>query len=67
MALMERVEGFFEARCRELENEVKTMQFVNAEMSVKNDELSERVTQLANRQPAWPKGFKPQRRFNTSK
>jgi hypothetical protein len=67
MALMERVEGFFEARCRELENEVKAMQFVNAEMSVKNDELSERVTQLANRQPAWPKGFKPQRRFNTSK
>jgi hypothetical protein len=67
MALMERVEGFFEARCRELENEVKAMQFVNAEMSVKNDELSERVQQLANRQPAWPKGFKPQRRFNTSK
>jgi hypothetical protein len=67
MALMERVEGFFEARCRELENEVKAMQFVNAEMSVKNDELSERVTQLANRQPAWPKGFKPQRRFNTNK
>jgi hypothetical protein len=67
MALMERVEGFFEARCRELENEVKAMQFVNAEMSVKNDELSERVNQLANRQPAWPKGFKPQRRFNTSK
>ena len=62
-----RVEGFFEARCRELENEVKAMQFVNAEMSVKNDELSERVTQLANRQPAWPKGFKPQRRFNTNK
>jgi hypothetical protein len=67
MALMERVEGFFEARCRELENEVKAMQYDNAEMSVKNDELSERVTQLANRQPAWPKGFKPQRRFNTSK
>jgi hypothetical protein len=67
MALMERVEGFFEARCRELENEVKAMQFVNAEMSVKNDELSERVNQLANRQPAWPKGFKPQRRFNTNK
>jgi len=62
-----RVEAFFEARCRELENEVKAMQFVNAEMSVKNDELSERVTQLSNRQPTWPKGYKPQRRFNTSK
>ena len=60
---MDRVEGFFEARCRELENEVKAMQFVNAEMSVKNDELSERVKTLSNRQPTWPKGYKPQRRF----
>jgi len=43
------------------------MQFVNAEMSVKNDQLSERVAQLANRQPTWPKGYKPQRRFATTK
>jgi len=64
---MDRVEGFFEARCRELEKEVKAMQFVNAEMSVKNDELSERVKTLANRQPTWPKGYKPQRRFNSNK
>ena len=64
---MDRVEGFFEALCRELENEVKAMQFVNAEMSVKNDELSERVKTLANRQPTWPKGYKPQRRFATTK
>ena len=64
---MDRVEGFFEARCRELENEVKAMQFVNAEMSVKNDELSERVKTLSNRQPTWPKGYKPQRKFNSTK
>jgi len=64
---MDRVEGFFQARCRELENEVKAMQFVNAEMSVKNDELSERVKTLANRQPTWPKGYKPQRRFAPTK
>jgi len=64
---MDRVEGFFEARCRELENEVKAMQVVNAEVSVKNDELSERVSQLANRQPTWPKGYKPQRRFTPNK
>ena len=57
-----RVEGFFEARCWELENEVKAMQFVNAEVSVRNDELLERVNQLANRQPTWPRGYKPQRR-----
>ena len=67
MALMERVEGFFEARCRELENQVKALQFENAEMSVKSDELSERVKTLANRQPTWPKGYKPQRRFNSNK
>ena len=64
---MDRVEGFFEALCRELENEVKAMQFVNAEMSVKNDELLERVNTLANRQPTWPKGYKPQRRFAAAK
>ena len=62
-----RVEGFFEARCRELENQVKIMQFDNAELSVKSDDLTERVNQLANRQPTWPKGYKPQRRFVPSK
>jgi hypothetical protein len=64
---MDRVEGFFEARCRELENQVKALQFENAEMSVKSDELSERVKTLANRQPTWPKGYKPQRRFAPTK
>ena len=67
MALMERVEGFFEARCRELETQVKTLQYDNADLQVKNDQFSERVTQLANRQPAWPKGFKPQRRSTSPK
>ena len=64
---MDRVEGFFEARCRELENQIKALQFENAEMSVKSDELSERVKTLANSQPTWPKGYKPQRRFNSNK
>ena len=64
---MDRVEGFFEALCRELENEVKAMQFVNAEMSVKNDELSDRVKTLSNRQPTWPRGYKPQRRAPLNK
>ena len=62
-----RVEGFFEARCRELENQVKIMQFDNAELSVKSDELTERVNQLAHRQRSWPKGYKPQRRVDPSK
>ena len=62
-----RVEGFFEARCRELENEVKTTQFHNAELEVKNKQLFERVEKLANRQPAWPKNYKPHRQFNSNR
>mgnify|MGYP006165263933 CR=1 FL=1 len=61
-----RVEGFFAARCRELENEVKVLQFSNAELTVSRDELTERVKTLANRQPSWPKGYKPQRRHNST-
>ena len=62
-----RVEGFFEARCRELENEVQALEWTNAELSVKTDELSTRVNTLANRQPTWPKGYKPQRRINSNR
>ena len=62
-----RVEGFFEARCQELENEVKALVWNNAELDVKNKELFERVKTLANRQPTWPKGYKPQRRFNSNR
>jgi len=52
-----RVEGFFEARCRELENENTALQFDCAELDKKNGELFERVKTLANRTPAWPKGY----------
>jgi predicted nucleic acid-binding Zn ribbon protein len=62
-----RVEGFFEARCQELENEVKVLQFNNAEMEKQCEELSKRVNTLANRQPIWPKGYKPQRRLNSNR
>ena len=64
---MERVEVFFEAKCRELETKVKSLQYDNAELQTANGELSERVKQLASRQPTWPKGYKPQRRFNPNK
>ena len=53
-----REEGFFEARCQELENEVKALVWNNAELDVKNKELFERVEKLSNRQPTWPKGYK---------
>ena len=61
-----RVEGFFEARCQELENEVKALTWANAELDNYNKGLSERVSKLANRQPAWPKNYKP-RQFNANK
>ena len=61
-----RVEGFFEARCQELENEVKALVWNNAELDKKNKEMSERVDKLANRQPTWPKSYKPQRQFNSN-
>ena len=61
-----RVEGFFEARCREFEDEVAALAWANAELVKGNKELSERVVKLANRQPAWPKNYKP-RHFNASK
>tara|TARA_R110000744_G_scaffold40444_1_gene91798 strand:+ start:311 stop:511 length:201 start_codon:yes stop_codon:yes gene_type:complete len=62
-----RVEGFFEARCQELENEVKALVWNNAELDKKNKEMAERVDKLANRQPTWPKSYKPQRQFNSNR
>jgi hypothetical protein len=62
-----RVEGFFEARCRELELEVKGLKWDNSELDVKNRHLFERVEKLANRQPVWPKSYKPQRQFNSNR
>ena len=62
-----RVEGFFEARCRELELEVKDQKWDNAELDATNRRLFERVEKLANRQPTWPKGYKPQRQFNSNR
>jgi hypothetical protein len=59
-----RVEEFFEARCRELENENAALQFDCAELDKKNGELFERVKTLANRAPAWPKGYRPHRRIH---
>jgi hypothetical protein len=61
-----REEGFFEGQVITLENQIKALQYENAELIVKNDEISQRVIKLASRQPAWPKGYSPRRhdRFN---
>ena len=64
---MKRVEGFFESKVVTLENEIKGLSFDNAELVKQNEELRDRVKTLASRQPTWPKGYKPQRRFNPNK
>ena len=56
-----REEGFFESKVTTLENQIKALQFENAEMIRTNDELVERVKKLASRQPVWPKGYTPRR------
>ena len=61
---IERMESFFEFKVEELLARVKSLEWDNAELVKTNEELSERVTKLANRQPSWPKGYRPQRRYN---
>ena len=57
-----REEGFFESKVVTLENQIKALQFENAELVKFNEELRERVKKLASRQPSWPKGYRPNRR-----
>ena len=46
---------------QKLEQQVKTLQYVCAELQKHNDELADRVKKLASRQPVWPKGYQPRR------
>ena len=64
---MKRVEGFYESKVVTLENEIKGLSFDNAELVKQNEELRDRVKTLASRQPSWPKGYRPQRRYNSNK
>ena len=56
-----REEGFFESKVATLENQIKALQYDNAQLTTQNGELRERVTKLATRQPAWTKGYSPRR------
>ena len=56
-----RVVGFFEAKCQELESQVKVLQFDNAELETQNNKLYERVKKLASRHPQWPAGYRPRK------
>ena len=63
---LERNEAFLENEVQVLTRRVKTLEWECAELQQSNSELQERVKKLASRQPAWPKGYRPQRRHNTN-
>ena len=57
-----RDEGFFASKVKDLEDQVKALGFENANLAKSNEELFDRVNKLANRQPSWPKGYRPNNR-----
>ena len=61
------VEAFEATEIETLTARVKELEYDCAELVKKNEELSERCKKLASRQPSWPKGYRPQRRFNPNK
>ena len=62
-----RKEAFFEGKVEALQSRVKELEYDCAELTKENSELSERVKKLASRQPTWPKGYRPQRRYNPNR
>ena len=61
-----RNEAFLENEVQVLTSRIKVLEYDCAELQQSNSELSEQVKKLASRQPAWPKGFRPQRRHNSN-
>ena len=61
-----RNEAFLENEVLVLTRRVKALEWDCAELTIVNSELQERVKKLASRQPAWPKGYRPQRRHNST-
>ena len=61
------VEAFEASEIQTLTARVKELEYDCAELAKTNEELSERCKKLASRQPSWPKGYRPQRRFNPNK
>ena len=62
-----REETFEKMERLELENYVKSLEYDNAELVKKNDELSARVKQLATKNPTWPSGYRPRRHHKSNK
>ena len=63
---LERNKAFLENEVKVLTSRVKALEYECADLTVHRDDLSERVKKLASRQPAWPKGYRPQRRHNSA-
>ena len=63
---LERNKAFLENEVQVMTRRVKTLEWECAELQQSNSELFERVKKLASRQPAWPKGYRPQRRHNSA-
>ena len=63
----EREQGFFESKVASLQDQIKALQYDNAQLTTQNGELRERVTKLATRQPSWPKGYIPRRHDRSKK
>ena len=61
-----RNESFLENEVQALTSKVKALEWDYSELQQSNSELQERVKKLASRQPAWPKGYRPQRRHNST-
>ena len=62
-----RNEAFLEIEVQSLTARVKELEYDCANLTQSNSELADRVKKLASRQPAWPKGYRPQRRHNTNR
>ena len=63
---LERNEAFLENEVQVLKSRVKSLEYDCAELQKSKSELQEQVKKLASRQPAWPKGYRPQRRQNSN-
>ena len=63
---LERNKAFLKNEVKVLTSRVKALEYECADLTVHRDDLSERVKKLASRQPAWPKGYRPQKRHNSA-
>ena len=54
-----------EERTEELHSRVRELEYDCAELPKHNQDLAERVKQLASRQPTWPKKYRPRKHNNS--